>query len=218
MATVTTRGWLLGLGLALVATLVGGCGYFRPADPEPPSGDILIPNYETPEDVLETLALAISYKATGLTAYIGGFADTLTDPRAYHAFFDPATLQKAIQNNWPIYDDWNRVREEEFYGRLVKPEGVPTNSEFYLEWSPDPTQGEDEPGTDRQVLHREYLMFATLTSGDDVTIAQGFATLEFVRVSPSRWVIVRWQDREDPTAVVSEGEVSMGYRRLDGSQ
>jgi hypothetical protein len=218
MESVTARGWLL--GLVLGAALVGSCGYFRPADPEPPSGNTVIPNYETPEDVLETLALAVADKglSNGLSAYIGGFADTLTDLRGFHGFFDPATLQKAVQNNWTIPDDWNRVREEEFYGRLVKPEGIPANSDFFMEWDVDPTQGEDEPGTERQVLHREYLVFATLPTGGDLTIAQGFATLEFIRVSPSRWVIVRWQDREDPTAVVSEGEVAMGYRRLDGSE
>ncbi len=216
MAAVNASRWLI--GLALGAVVASGCGYFRPADPEPPSGDTLIPNYETPEDVLETLAQAISYKASGVTAYIGGFADTLSDDRGYHGFFDPTTLQWANQTGVTIPADWNRIREEEFFSGFVTLSEVPANSVFSMEWDPDPTQGEDETGTDRQVLHRQYQAFATLTSGDEIPIAKGFATLEFIRMSATRWVIVRWQDREDPTAIVAEGEICIGRRRLDGSR
>src|SRR5207244_7356735 len=87
-----TRRWRLGLLLACLwlATSGAACGLFRPARPEPPSQSAYIPDYSTVEATLLTMKRGIEDKArsNGLSAYIGALADTNTDHRAFHAFFD----------------------------------------------------------------------------------------------------------------------------------
>jgi hypothetical protein len=197
-------------------TALSGCGYFRPADPEPPSGTIVLANYQEPDSVLATIVRAIADKgrSNGQAAYINGFADTTADPRGYHAFFDPATVQRMEQQGVVVPPDWDRIQEDLFYSRFVRLPSVPANAEFIFRWLPDPTQGEDEFGTETATLHREYQGFA-ITGSDQQTIAEGFVTLDFVKFSTTRWGIVRWQDREAVGANISAGEVSMGQRRLE---
>jgi hypothetical protein len=204
------------IGLMSALAVLSGCGYFRPADPEPPSGTTVLANYQEPDSVLATIVRAIADKgrSNGQAAYISGFADTTADPRGYHAFFDPATVQRMEQQGVVVPPDWDHIQEDLFYSRFVRLPSVPANAEFIFRWLPDPTQGEDELGTETATLHREYQGFA-ITGSDQQTIAEGFVTLNFVKFSTTRWAIVRWQDREAVGADISAGEVSMGQRRLE---
>src|SRR5439155_1066918 len=50
--------------------------------------------------------------------------------------------------------------------------------------------------------------------GQTQTIAHGFARLYFIKVS-SKWVIVRWDDREADNADLAAGEICLGQRRVE---
>ena len=73
------------------------CNLFQPARPEPPTGSAITPDYTDPYNVLNTMTQAIEDKArrNGQTAYIRAFADSGLDGRAFHAFFDPASVARS---------------------------------------------------------------------------------------------------------------------------
>ena len=208
-----------GLGCLLVTAIVacGGCDYFRPAVPETSTlGSGIIPNYRQPDSTLTTLARGIQDKGrtNGLAAYIGGFADSTNDGREFHAFFDPATVNRMQQRGISPPDDWNRGHEEQdFYPRFVTLSTVPAEAEYLVTWIKDPTPGEDDYGSETATLYREYRVYGIL-GGETQHIARGFASLYFVKVS-SKWLLVRWDDREATNADLASGELCWGQRRLE---
>jgi len=201
----------------LITTIVGfaGCGYFRPTAPETSKlGSGIIPNYRQPDSTLATLARGIENKGRGLSAYIGGFADSTNDGREFHAFFDPATVNRMQQRGISPPDDWNRAHEEQdFYPRFVTLSTVPAEAEYLMTWAKDPTPGEDDYGSDTATLYREYRVYGIL-NGETQNIARGFASLYFINVS-SKWLLVRWDDREATNADLASGELCWGQRRLE---
>lgn len=205
--------------VAVAALALGGCEWFRPADPEPPRGSSIVPNYSEPDSVLETMARAVGNKGrtNGQAAYLGAFADTTVDQtRGFHAFFDPQTVNRMAQRGIVIPDDWDHDDEESFYSRLVTLPSVPANSEFVLQWTEDVSQGEDEVTPETARLYRKYTITAiTQESADLISVALGLVTLDLVKLSGTRWAIVTWQDREWPGANLENGEISLGQRRLE---
>jgi hypothetical protein len=194
-----------------------GCGYFKPAQPEAPlPGSSIIPNYRQPDSTLETIARAIADKgrSNGQSAYSGAFADTALDGREFHAFFDPATLNRLAGLGITPPADWTHTDETSFYARFVTLSSVPQGSDYLFVWAKDPAPGGDDYQSDTATLYREYHAYAILQNNETLTFARGFAALYLVRES-SKWVIVRWEDREASDANLSAGEESMGQRRLE---
>jgi hypothetical protein len=208
--------------VALHAThvaLLGGCEWFRPADPEPPApGDSIVPDYSDPNSVLETIALAVANKgrANGQAAYAGAFADTAVDARGFHAFFDPQTVNRMEQRGVVVPADWDHDDEESFYSRLVTLPAVPANSTYLMKWEEDVSQDEDDIQPETARLYRRYTIEAISDEGAEVlTVSLGLVTLDLVKLSSTRWAIVSWRDREAHGANLEAGEVSMGQRRLE---
>lgn len=210
------RGAGAALALGGLALLVAGCGLFEPTSPEVGStGEVLLANYSDPESCLAYMALGVERKDNvGLTAYIGALADSASDGVGFHAFFDAAV--------WNAYtgikpDDWTLSYEEtQFY-----PAFIALRSDSYdMRWLPDEQHPLDETiDSDHVILHRKYEVYA-LSTNESLLIAVGFADLYFTRVSASRWVLTRWQDRVDPDIGVNPADEmwrTFGYWRLNAT-
>jgi len=190
-----------------------GCGLFKPASPQPPIGSAIVGRYNDPDTTLETLRLAIADKAqtNGQTVYMAGFADSAADGVDFHAFFDPATVVRFTSAGHAPPDlNWGRRYEQNFYVKFaqLQPSGA-----YELKWLPDPHSIADDRQPTTALLHRQYFASAALAD-TSVFLARGYADLSFVKVG-SDWKLVRWQDREDPTANIDAGELSYGQRRLE---
>ena len=220
MVAVTLRpGWgtrLAAFAAAVLLSGLGGCDYFRPGKPELSKvGSVIVPNYRQEDSTLAYLARGIEDKGrtNGLSVYIGGFADTTNDGREFHAFFDAQTVTRMQQRGVTNFD-WDRGREEQdFYPKFVTLSTVPPEAEYLVTWTKDPQPGEDDYGSDTALLYREYWVYA-IFGGQTQTIAHGFARLYFIKVS-SKWVIVRWDDREADNADLAAGEICLGQRRVE---
>jgi hypothetical protein len=191
----------------LVAALValpmlgakGGCGLFTPRVPESPKTARFPASYVDPESTLKTMKLAIEDRTSdGLTAYLGALADSpLTDAQGFHAFFDPVAVQRwqSVAGRLPP-DDWPPSREQGFFTYFVH---LYQNT-YDVTWTVNVNRPNDDIlSPTEKVLHRHYLVLSIPASASQIdTIAVGFADLTFLRSSPSRWVVTRWQDIEDP--------------------
>jgi hypothetical protein len=198
------------LAAAWLATSGAVCSFFRPATPEPPSGSAIVPDYSSVEATLETMTKGIDDKAqhNGLSAYIGALADTNTDPRAFHAFFDPLTLSRYVGT---VPADWSRALEEQkFYPNFVRK----YSGDYDMQFTTDPSAGNDDITDNTALLHRRYQVVVTLADGTPDTVANGFANLYLVKSSANRWVVVRWDDREDSSPPGPDA-LSFGQRRLE---
>jgi hypothetical protein len=216
MVTVIRRG--MSLLLLAGAFLAAGCDLFRPATPEPPSGGGIIPNYSSPSFTLQTIARAVEDKAVtnGQSVYIDAFADSSAgDGVGYHAFLDPVTEARMRASNITIPEDWDHGLEDTFYGKFVRRPQVPSQAKYIFQWTIDQTQGNDDSTATEATLHREYRVLAAVSETDVGTIAHGFVTMRFFKVTASRWAITRWQDREPSDYDPARGEVSMGERRVE---
>jgi hypothetical protein len=201
--------------LILSTCAAAGCGYFKPTQPEAPKpGSAIIPNYRQPDSTLETIARAIAAKASGQSAYGGAFADSALDGREFHAFFDLQTLNRLAQSGITPPEDWTHSDELSFFARFVTLSSVPEGSDYLFVWAKDPIPGGDDYQSETATLYREYHAYAILQDNETLTFARGFAALYFVRAN-SKWVIVRWQDREANDANLAAGEECMGQRRLE---
>jgi hypothetical protein len=207
--------WAVLAGAVLLAG--AGCGWFQPAAPERATNQhTVLPNYTSADSTLVTIDRALEDKGTsnGLSAYAGAFADTAADSRGFHGFFDPLTLNRMQQLGVVIPPDWDLAHEISFYSKVVTVT-IPLGSnriDFF--WTKDDTRGEDERKPDYAILHREYALFYTL-SDTTRTVARGLATLRLEKLSPSRWAIVTWDDREITAPRRELGEISLGERRLE---
>jgi len=212
MATVKRRLIRVLAGCTVWLTLTGGgCNLFEPAQPEPPTGQAIIPDYSDPDRTLDMIAQAVRDKAgtNGSSVYMGAFADS-TSPAtpAYHHFFWPTDV---IDTGITPPADWTRVHEETFYSKLVNLRG----DQYQLIWEPDPASGSDDIGARTAVIHRHYRLISETDDGTPTgTMAFGFADLTLVKGTDANWRITLWSDRVDPTADVGLEEVSLGRRRL----
>jgi hypothetical protein len=207
----------LGVLIAAVGIGAGGCDYFRPATPEPPSTEEPVAtDYRTPEATLETIRLALEAKALrgGTTAYSGAFAEEPAagspEPGFEHIFY-PAELalwrQETGRNDTP---DWSQSLETTFYIHLVDLRQEP----YVMIWGPDPEHPED---IDNGLVNRRYEVRAYTDETTYTYVARGYAHLTlYQRPRDGNWVITRWEDHPDPEADPQDHEqISLGRRRLE---
>ena len=191
-------GRLTFLAALLLAYLAVGCvNPFKPAEPQRPDGSGVAERFNTPEDVLETLRLAVESKSqNGENAWVHAFAESLTTgDRAYRHFYDPAvklTWQSATSLTAP--EPWDVALERGVPRFLF---GVRQNLGYSWQWGFDPYSTNDDEAADTAQFHRKYTLVATNGSQAEV-IAIGYCDLSFQRKA-GRWSIVRWNDRVDPT-------------------
>jgi hypothetical protein len=217
MRTGWLRRLLSGLLTVALALPLGCVNPFKPSDPAPPDGNGVAENFQTPDDVLETLRLAVENKSiNGENAYINCFADSVAPAdRAYRSFYDPAVRQ-VWQSGTPIPapEPWNRELERGVPRRL---NDIRQNAIYSWQWSRDPFAISDEEGADSAQFHRKYVLLATDPSSNNSgeIIAQGYCDLSFLKIG-NRWAIVRWNDRLDPTigANPSTDQYTMTWYRL----
>lgn len=185
-------------GLCLVLMLPSGCtNPFKPSDPERPDGTGVPENFATPDDLLQTLQLAIESKSlNGENAWVHAFADSVTAAdRAYRQFYDPAvkqTWQSGTSLTAP--EPWDLSLERGLPRFLF---GVRQNLGYSWQWGFDPYSTNDEEAADTALVHRKYTLVASNGSQSEV-IAIGYCDLSLQRKA-GRWAIVVWNDRFDPT-------------------
>ena len=197
----TIPGWLA----ALLAFALGpsGCNYFRPADPEPPSGAAIIADYGLPEATLQTMALGIADKArtNGASVYVGAFAES------FRQFYDSNDSTKWSSTSGRPAPPWNLALERNFYTRFITlyPQG------YQMQWTEDPPNPDDQGDTE-WAIHRHYLV---ITEPGD-TIAIGYADLTFQKSAQQQWLITQWGDRADLDRNLANPELkTLGLRRLE---
>lgn len=202
------------LALAALALAVAGCDLFKPAHPESGGGGVqILANYADPESSLKYMQIGIEAKNNaGQAAYTGALADTTQDGRGFHAFFDQADWF-ATTGSKPA--DWNWGYENQFYLTFTTHRTDP----YQMRWLLDDQHPDEEPDPDHRILHRRYQVFALLQNNPTpLVIAVGYADLWFAKVSASRWVLTRWDDRRDPTVDYISGDPearTFGWRRLN---
>jgi len=161
----TRRAWATAL---VVAWAIGGCDYFKAAQPEAPILGGFTPSYVSPEATLQTVADALADKArtVGLTAYVDAFADsTSASTPAFHQFFwsTDAAAWEAAGHTVP---DWTIKEEKNFYIKFVnlQPQA------YELEWLPDQDLPDDPLSADVAHWHRHYLVRTLDEAGNATSI------------------------------------------------
>ena len=183
----------------------GGCNYFRPAIPEPPSGSAIRADYSTPQATLQTLTLALADKArtNGTSAWVGAFGD------AYQHQFWPLDVTQWETTSGRTAPLWTVLLEQNFYTQFVALRG----DNYVLEWALDEEHDDDEQlGT----FHRHYVVTTQTEDGDPSGyLAIGYVDLIFTRTPQGQWLITRWEDRPDPGKDPNDPEqITLGLRRL----
>ncbi|MFN8589331.1 MAG: hypothetical protein U0704_16185 [Candidatus Eisenbacteria bacterium] len=205
--------------IAAAALLAAGCvNPFEPAKPEAPTGISVVPNFTSPEKLLDTIQDAISAEADGALAYGDALADSVSEstPFGFYATPDPLALSTWRQGSGRDPYDVGDVRHERlFFSDLLT---VLDSFDYVFQWVDDPDS--PLPSTDlvngTALFHRYYVLVASSGSIQE-TIAIGYADL-YMRKHNGRWWLVRWDDRIDPTIGVNPANLnnrSMGWRRLD---
>ncbi len=203
-----------GLAVVLLAAL-GGCNYFSPAQPESPTGGAsFLPDYNSPDSTLATVAKAVGDKgrSVGASAYGGAFAESVTtaSPAGFHAFFWPADLAEWSQlTGHQAPNDWGFDLELSFYSRFLRlrPDG------YHVEWNED-VLNPDNIASETATIHRHYLVTSFAADGTQTSVlAVGFADLTLLRFSDGNWRIVRWDDRRDSKA--DPALLTWGRQRLN---
>ena len=202
----------------LAASGLGPCELFKPETPESPSGDAILGNYTQPDSTLAAIVYGIRAKGQsgGDGVYLAAFADSSgpggsPDGRGYNAFFDPVTVTRhtsqggTLPSTWPV---WGRLQEEQFFARVVRLYTEP----YDMTWEEDQSQGNDEIGPGTAFIHRRYRLYRRLSNGVAAPFASGYADIRLINPG-TRWVIVSWQDREDPNPPA--GAICYGRLRLE---
>jgi hypothetical protein len=209
-------------GVPALATLVfvlllGGCtNPFKPADPEPPSGNGIVEDFSSIEALLSTVETAIATRPSGANAYIHAFADSTTpSDRAFRAYHDPAVKAAwlAGSNGQGAPEPWLLGNELGLYSQLSR---IRPNDPYLFLFRPDPSSENDtDISPDVRLIHRHYVLKAKPVSSDTVTIVSGFADI-LVQKANGRYSIFEWRDRVDPQYGVNSVDTkSFTYERLE---
>ena len=205
--------------VALLVLLPLGCvNPFKPADPEPPSGDVVPEKFGTIEELLNTMAKGIeSRSTTGTDAYLHALAEsTKVGDRAFRAFYDPTVKQiwlTAPQHIAP--EPWDITLERRLPSYLFTKR--PGAAAYQFQWTTDITSPIDDIGSDTALVHRHYQLLAAPKSGVVETIAIGIADLS-LEFDGSRWSLFRWNDRVDPNVGATPAnpeDRTFSWRRLE---
>lgn len=201
--------------------LLGACtNPFKPADPEPPDSSGVPEKWATPEEVLETVALALMSRSTnGATAYLRAFADsTVSGDKAYRSFYDggvKAGWQSATQLTAP--EPWDIQLERNVHAAVS---AIRPTFGYTWQWGRDDTGSplDDDPAlSDTVQYHRKYTLLATPSAGSSEIIAIGYVDLGMQK-KDGRWSIYRWVDRVDPAVGVNPAATdqrTMSWWRLE---
>ncbi len=205
--------------LATLGLLAGACvNPFKPADPEPPDATGVPEEFDTPDEVLETIERALQSRSTnGANAYLHMFAEsTLAGDRAYRGFYDGAvksSWQRATQLTAP--EPWDLSLERNLHTYIS---GIRPTYDYAFVWGPDPdSPNDDTTAPDTVQYHRSYTLFATPKDGNSEVIAIGFADLSLQK-KEGRWSIYRWADRVNPAVGVNPAATdqrTMSWWRLE---
>jgi hypothetical protein len=199
--------------------LLAGCtNPFTPANPDgPPSGDVVVEDFSTIDELLNTMAVALQTRSTnGANAYIHAFAEsTTTSQRAFRGFHDPAVKASwlAGSGGQTAPEPWTLINERGLHSELSR---IRPNDPYVFQWGPDPDKPNDEDiAPDVTLIHRKYQLSAVPATGDPVLIVSGFADI-LVQKDGARYSIIEWRDRVDPKYGVSSVDVrSITYERLE---
>jgi hypothetical protein len=213
--TFMTRAAHVFLLCAFGVTLCG-CNYFKPTQPEAPSGEqTFVPNYSDPDSTLATIAKSIGDKGRtiGGVAYSNAFADSSTAGgfAGYHQFYDKLDVASWESASGRKAPEWGFEQEQSFYNGFVQLRGDP----FVCTWAPDDLNP-DEVTSNVVTIHRHYLIVSQAVDGTQTSfLARGYADLRMLRFPDGLWRIVLWNDRRDPDAEPGDQEqVTLGFRRL----
>lgn len=195
------------LPVLVLALGAGGCGLFRPAEPEQGTRLVIpIPDYSRPDSCLKYMAVGMGLKQNGQALYLGAMSDD------FKAYVDLTVWAALNDETRPQVTDLST--EQQFYSGFVRLK--PDN--YVLTWEQDISQPHDDGSLDAppMILHRRYTVRAVRTQGDTLLIGVGYADLTFDKISSSRWAMTKWQDRVDPLygAVRADEARTFGYRRL----
>jgi hypothetical protein len=196
------------LPLVALALVAGACvNPFKPADPEPPDSSGVIEDFSTPQEVLNTMGVALQTRSTnGANAYLHAFAEsTITGDLAFRAFQDPAVKtvwQGSTQQTPP--EPWNVDLERNVHTYLsgLRPSDDYTwiFSDRDLDGTELPHSDEDYTAADTVLWYRLYALEAREKDNPDDspdTLAIGYAFLSFEK-KDGRWFLFRWIDQFQP--------------------
>ncbi len=198
---------------AALLLFAGGCrNPFSPAEPQRPSVANVSPNYNSPANVLNTLADAIADKGTtnGSSAYAEAFGAT------FEATVEPAIASIFAPRFGGTLPVWRAENEGRFYSQFVT---LFAGSDFLLTFSTDVQlpADEDDPSDNVVTFYRYYKIETLDAIGTiDMVICQGDAEITMVETD-NRWAIVRWVDHYDRAVGANPGDdrLSWGSRRYE---
>lgn len=205
--------------VAMLLLLPLGCvNPFKPADPEPPSGDAVPEKFGTIEDLFDTIAKALENRHTsGADAYLHALAESTTaGNRAFRAFYDPAVKQIWLSDPRHIAPEpWDITLERRLpsYLATLRPQA----GAYLFQWGTDNGSPQDDIGPDTALVHRTYQLLASTASGDPEIIAIGIADLS-LQFNGTRWSVFRWNDRVDPKVGANPANPdhrTFSWRRLE---
>ena len=206
------------LALPLLLLLLGGCtNPFKPADPEPPTGDVIFEDYGSIQSMLNTMATGIATRSTnGANAYLHALAESTTaGERAFRAFHDPAVKASWIagSHGQAAPEPWTLLNELGLHSELSR---IRQNDPYLFFWLPDQGSGNDEElGPDVTSIHRKYQLKAYPQNSNEVLIVSGYADMLVEKVG-GRYAIFEWRDRVDPDYGVSSVDVKcFTWERLE---
>jgi hypothetical protein len=205
--------------VAALALLLAGCtNPFMPARPEMPTGSGVVEQFATREQLLSTIAAALTVRgASGQNAYKDAIADsTSAATLAFYAFHAPAAADAwHADTGLEPPTPWRRIEELKFYDYMA---GLYSGYTYTFAWEKDNSSVIDDESEPLALLHRHYTLIAS--SADNAInkiIAVGYADLYMQKVG-ARWYLYRWEDRLDPSYGVRPTDpenLSMGARRLE---
>ena len=193
---------------------------FKPADPEPPDSSGVPEFFDTPNNVLATMQVALESKSSGgANAWLHAFAEsTQIGDRAYRSFYDPAVKQVwESGTSLSAPEPWNIGLERSLPSKLF---GIRANLSYAFAWEQDlGSQQDDDPAAaDTAQFHRHYVLHAITPNNANPPeiIGIGYVDLSFQRKN-GRWSIYRWHDRVDDTVGVnpSNDQRTMTWWRLE---
>src|SRR5207248_8311763 len=135
---------------------------FTPASPAAGNSHGVPEDFATPENVLETMRLALQNQSEpGAAAWLHAFADsTQAGDRAYRQFYDGAVKQNwQTANSLAAPEPWDVTLERGLPSQLF---GLRTSASYAYQWQPDPASPSDgNPDlADTVEFHRPYELIA----------------------------------------------------------
>jgi len=164
--------------LPVLFALPLGCqNPFQPATPEPPIGGSLDEVWTTPQDLLDTVELAIETRTQeGANSYLRAFAESTTvTTTQFRALYDPAVRQIwETSTHQTAPEPWGITLERNLHSYLSN---LRPTAAYTFSFDPDPSIPNDESLPNGDIIaHRKYTLEAT-ENGVKTILSSGFADL-----------------------------------------